>query len=33
MPLKVADRVKEYTTSSGIGGVSFIGAYNWLSEI
>lgn len=28
MPLKVADRVKEYTTTSGIGGVSFLGAYN-----
>ena len=28
MPIKVADRVKEYTTTSGIGGVSFIGAYN-----
>jgi uncharacterized Zn-binding protein involved in type VI secretion/D-mannonate dehydratase len=28
MPLKVADRVKEYTTTSGIGGVSFIGPYN-----
>lgn len=28
MPLRVADRVKEFTVSTGIGGVSFTGAYS-----
>lgn len=28
MPIKVGDRVKEFTVSTGIGGISFTGPYN-----